>query len=273
MRRVLVLLVCIAVVSVTLLAQKPANPSFEVASIKRNTGTDTMSTSGFQPGGRFQMINTNIARMIRLAHTRDVTQIIGLPGWTETERYDVLAIAALKNLTPADMQPLLRALLVERFKFAAHYETREQDVYAMVLARTDGRLGSQIRLATRDCAAIVRTIWAAGKAYIPDAADPRPPCGQRVNPNGLHEYGDASLADFAESMSGLAGRRVIDRTGLTGRYEITLRLTPWQSPDQQPVEQVSVFTALQEQLGFRLVSDRAPLKVIVIDHIERPTEN
>ena len=239
--------------------------TFEVASIKRNTsnaiGGDGARRVGTEPGGRFVMIDGTALVLVRSAFS-DAIEVIGAPAWASSEHYDVEAKAG-GVVSDDDMTEMLRTLLAERFKLLAHYETRETPTYSLMLARTDRRFGPQLRRFDGDCAALSEAVRQGRER--PEASVPSngaPPCGYRIGPGGLIA-GGISMSMLATAIRGYAGRQVLDRTGLSGYYEITLDMNA----------EVPVFTALREQLGLKLEPDRAPLPVIVVDRIERPTEN
>ena len=174
------------------------------------------------------------------------------------------------------MMVMVRALLADRFKLVVHTETREVPIYALVMARSDGRPGPQLRPAAVDCTA------ARGRGSPPPAPTPpggRPACGMRTVP-GRMMAGGYELPDVARNLSNFAGRMVVDKTGLTGTFDLDLAWTPDQIPQgplppgAPPIDPngPSIFTALQEQLGLKLDSNRGPVEVLAI-HAERPTED
>jgi uncharacterized protein (TIGR03435 family) len=176
-----------------------------------------------------------------------------------------------------------RALLTERFKLIVHYETRELPIYALVMARTDGRIGPQLHPVEVDCIAQRAAQRAAvGSAPpSPGSLPPIPPCfiGQFPgNWTGLA----VTMSQVASALQG--DRLVVDRTGLSGQFDLTLSYTPDQMPSQGPPPGApplppidpngpSIFTALQEQLGLKLESTKGPVDVLVIDHVEHPSED
>ena len=132
-----------------------------------------------------------------------------------------------------------------------------------MLARTDGRVGPQLLRFGGDCAALVAAVrQGREKPELPTPSNGAAACGYGIGPRGL-TAGGITMSTFAAAIKGYAGRPVIDKTELAGYYELTLEMTA----------DVPVFTAIREQLGLKLEPDRAPLPVVVIDQIERPTEN
>jgi uncharacterized protein (TIGR03435 family) len=288
-----------------LAAQAPQEPAggwaFEVASIKPNNSGDGRVMMQTQPG-RMTMTNVPLKLLIRQAYQLQDSQIVGGPNWISSDHFDVIAkmpegfqpTPGPPNPAagPTPVQLMIRALLADRFKLAVHNETKELPIYALVLARSDGKLGPQIKKSETDCAAVM----AAARGRGPGAMPPPPggpgrggdnmPCGMRIGPGAL-TMGGSPLSQFAQSLGMFAGRIVLDRTGLAGAYDINLTWTPDQMPrpagggDQPPLingaavdpNGPSLFTAVQEQLGLKLDSQRGPVETLVIDRAEKPVEN
>ena len=268
--------------------------SFEVASVKPNTANDNRTMIGFQPGGRYSAVGAPLRFIIRNAFRVQESQLLGLPEWTRTERFDITAKADVPNPTPEMMSEMLRSLLIERFKLVTHRETREMPVYDLVLARADGKLGPELKPSTLDCEAMRAARRGgppeAGRMTMPlgrggPAPDARgvapgavPSCAMRMMPGNFTASG-GSLNQLAETLEMQAGRIVRNKTGLTGGYDFSLTFTPEQmtggrAPDAPAADSgsaPSIFTALQEQLGLKLDSVRAPVEVVVVDRVERPT--
>ena len=260
---------CMAAVAA---AQEPAR-TFEVVSIKRSVpDAQTGSSIGIQPGGRFVMVNGRIAGLIGTAYPTDVSEYIGAPEWINVDRYDVTA-AAPPGTSRADIEPMMRALLAERFNFKGHYETREQPVYELVLARPSEPLLPTLRKVDVDCEAR-RAAGVRGEKLpeLPRLSNGQTPCSMSMNGSDFLKItsGGMTMASFGRSIQSLAGRVIVDKTGLEGRYEFTLSFTQNPGPNS---EHVDVFTALREQVGLELRAARGPVRMLVIDHIDRPTEN
>lgn len=284
------------VFGVSVFAQTPGAPlpgapaaapaRFEAATIKRNTSAGSMvSVTG--NAGQFRATNITINILINQALRLPAPQIIGIPDWAQSERYDVVArMPGGITLGPAVQQELLRGLLEERFKFATRKETRELPIYSLVIARGDGRLGPDLAPSKSDC-----TPGRARAGGPPPAAPTqfgrgaRPQCGTMQGP-GVLSSGGMTMARLADVLAGNLGRLVIDKTGLTGFYDLDLIYTPDQIPGppggilppgvQMPVidpNGPSLSAAIQEQLGLKLESSRGPVDVVVIDRLERPTED
>jgi uncharacterized protein (TIGR03435 family) len=189
-------------------------------------------------------------------HIGSEDRVVGGPGWVDSDadRYEVLAkiddaaFAALQKMPAAEQQRQVQlmeqALLADRFKLKVHFETREMPVYALVIAKGGAKL-----------------------------AEAKP--GEVARLTGTGDGESNVLVGQALTMNALArspllrpeGRMVLDKTGLTGAYDFTLKSS------NGAAEGPSLFTAMEEQLGLKLVSEKAPLEVIVVDQIERPGEN
>jgi uncharacterized protein (TIGR03435 family) len=261
-------------------------PKFEVASVRENASNDGKIMVGIQPGGRFNAVGVPLAELIRLAYAVQRTQIIGAPDWSETARFDIAAKAendiqgTAPGGPPGQLNVMLRDLLEDRFKLRARRDTRELPIYALTLARGDKKLGEGLRASTIDCAAMRGRGARGGPPPGPPPPGERPQCGMRVAPNQVLA-GGVSLAQLTQMLSQFTQRIVLDRTGLSGHFDIDLTFTPERMPQGAPPPGAppltvdpngpSLFTALQEQLGLKLESDRAPVEVLVIDHVERPT--
>jgi uncharacterized protein (TIGR03435 family) len=275
-------------------------PTFEVVSIKRNTaGIFSSNTVNQRPDGGFTMTNFPAGTFIARAYPPTIpADIVGLPGWAMSERYDVSATSSLSRATAEDRIAMLRGMLADRFKLAVHFEKREQPAYDLVLARSDGGLGPGLTRIDADCDAKVAADRAAAEAALaagtpppplqrPDFTAPPPPCTLRsvgVDPrNPQNRVGDllegeASMASLASFLRLPAGRQVVDKTGLKGSYRVRMTIDMWASrrgpevapsPDAGP----SIFTGIQEQLGLSLKASRVERDTLVIDRLEHPSEN
>ena len=254
-----------------------AQTTFEVASIKPNKSADPGGSFGGRPGGQLIVTNYTLRNIVRNAYGLQNFQIVGGPDWFDLDRFDIVAKAA-GDASPAQMIQMVRTLLADRFKMAVHTETRELPIYALVMARDDRRPGPQLRPAAVDCAALAA---ARGRGAPPPAPTPpgeRPMCGMRTVP-GRMMAGGYALPDVARNLAPFTGRMVVDKTGLAGTFDLDLTWTPDQIPQGPlppgvaPIDPngPSIFTAVQEQLGLKLDSQRGPVDVLVIDRAERPT--
>jgi uncharacterized protein (TIGR03435 family) len=207
-----------------------------------------------------------VRNLIRNAYNIQPYQFVGGPSWIDEDRFDIVAKMADSDV-PADgrvrqetFMLRLQTLLADRFKLVVRREKREVPVFALVTARSDGKLGPGLRLATNVCAEAART------NTPPPASPTERPCGIRVN-MGKVMAGGTLMSDFARNMSGLVNRVIVDKTGLTGRYDFDLEWTPDPTAD---VAGPSIFTAFEEQLGLKLESTRGPIDALIIDSVERP---
>jgi uncharacterized protein (TIGR03435 family) len=284
------LVVLLATASIDVLARagvQPApGPTFDVVSIKPNTAGPVGSrTEPTRPDGGITMINVLVTTLLGRAYRLDVT---GLPDWATKERFDVIATSDRKSTTPDERDAMLKAMLADRFKLLAHVEDREYDTYDLVLAREDGRLGPGLKRIDADCVAINAERTAASAAAVAAGlpppgprvgpTDPLPPCFLRTF-SGLME-GQATLESVMMALRFTTGPRlIVDRTGLAGSYEIRMEFDPRPIPSgpeitpPAPDSKPTVFTALQDQLGLKLVPSRTTRPTLVVDRLERPTEN
>jgi uncharacterized protein (TIGR03435 family) len=277
-------LLCAGAVVVAAPAQQK-DAAFEVASVKANRSGDTNGNLRGLPGGRVQATNMPVRPIITFAYQLASYQLVGGPGWLTTDRYDLNAKMETADAAPAvpganapsPMQLALRGLLEERFKLKVHRETREMDIYALVMAKPGGGPGPNLKPTTQDCAAV------AAAARRGEAPPPTPPgqvlCGIQGGPGRLR-FGGLPAVSLAQAFAGPAGRMVVDRTGLTGSWDFELNYAPEArggpaGAEAPPVDPnvPSLFTAIQEQLGLKLEPTKGPVEVVVIDGIEKPVED
>jgi uncharacterized protein (TIGR03435 family) len=259
-------------------------PRFEVASIRENKSASQISRiSGVDlpaTPGRFTVTNVPLRFIIFHAYELRAHELIGLPEWTESTPFDVTATYSPQSApTDQDVRLMLRTLLADRFGLVMHTETRELPTYSLVLARKDGKLGPQLTRSDVDC-----DKWIAEKRPQSRAGGPSP-----VSPDGFRPAcmllatrqfltgGTRTIEQLAGPLQAFVGRPVVDRTGLTGTFDIDLR---WATSgdlavtaNAPPSDGPSIFTALQEQLGLKLEPGRAPARVFVIDKVERPAQD
>jgi uncharacterized protein (TIGR03435 family) len=278
----------------------PIDPQlrFEVASVK--PVADNGRYGRFLPTPqRFEYSELPIGWFLRTALQKPDYQVIGAPGWIETEFYTIMAKPP-EGTPSGAMATMMLNLLKDRFQLATHLETRELLIFNLVMARKDGRLGPNLKVTPADCQATVAERNAALEAAAAGrgARPPMPPLGDPNAPPacgfGRIGIGDVAvngrtIAQFVTTLSEWVGSPVIDKTGLTGLYDFTLKSSPEglhvpgplgrtmalriaQAP-APPVDPdtPSLFVALQEQLGLKLEGARGPVEVVVIDRLERPT--
>jgi bla regulator protein BlaR1 len=251
-------------------------PKFEVASIKPNTSG--AAGAGFQPfpSGRLSVVNNALRNVILNAYDIQAFQLSGGPGWIDSDRYDIEAKAE-GNPARKQMMMMLQTLLEERFQLRVHHETKEFPAYVLNVAKGGPKLhfsndGNCIPPSSPEATSLDQK--------------PANVCGNNLVSSGRRwNATNTSMPGVVAVLSAVLRRTVIDKTGITGTFDVHLEWTPdevlAQSPTQgdpgRPVSSVdegpSIFTALQEQLGLKLESTKAPGDALVIDHIERPSEN
>jgi uncharacterized protein (TIGR03435 family) len=245
------------------------------------------------PGGLESSVPVGV--LLRQALQKPDYQMVGAPGWINTERYSIRATVPA-GTPPSAMSVMMLNLLRDRFQLATHLETREQPIFHLVMARSDGRLSPDLKPTSADCQATIAERQATAKRGGPPAPLPGMPGGPPLpDPNGPQPcgFGNTSpgrlaqsgrlIAQFVPTLSDLTARPVIDKTGLTGLYDFTLKFAyegrmpglmgplggepaPTVDPDAP-----SLSAAVQEQLGLKLEGARGPVEVVVIDKFEKPT--
>lgn len=242
--------------------------TFDVASIKRNVDSGAKTNAQVLPNG-FNLTNLDLGSILGMAYGIQRHRLIGAPEWIET-RYD-LSARSETPVTLAEMRPMLQALLEDRFKLKLHTESRAMPGYALVLARSDGRLGERLRPSTVECARPAQA--AIGNAGGPNAVL----CGPRPGGPGKLILVGSPIGQLVSLLALTTGRPVVDKTGLTGRYdlELTHAAEPAPGVTAPPPDPLapSLFTALEEQLGLKLDATKEQVDVWVIDRIEPLTEN
>jgi len=233
-----------------------------------------------QPGGRFEAANATVRQLIIRAYQLQDSQIVGASAWTNSERFDIAARAE-RNLTPDEFSAMLKNLLIDRFQLSIHTAAQDQQIYALVLVRKDGKLGPSLRPSNVDCDKVAEeAIALRGGAPPKMPGGEFPPCSIGMSGVGKMSARSKPLSQLLNFFSQMTGRPVKDRTGLQGAFDAELTWTPTPASASPTPEATaanlggpSIFTAVQEQLGLRLESVKTPLLTIVIDHIEMPSEN
>jgi uncharacterized protein (TIGR03435 family) len=267
------------VITVGLARSQTARPEFAVASVKPNH-TGCCTTYGAGNGGSGGK-DVTLKMLIAFAYHLQQFQISGGPRWIGSDRFDVEGKAENSKADPEELRLMLQSLFEDRFKMKVHRETKLSPVYALVV----GKGGPKIKL-SRD-------------QNSQDVNGPAPP---GAGPNhGAIRIGVGNLVGnavplswFATMLSQRMDRLIIDKTNLAGRFDIRLQWVP--TPGENPFDQggnrlpasiidmsgttvtldssgPSIFSAIQEQLGLKLESAKAPVDVLVIDHVEKPSEN
>jgi uncharacterized protein (TIGR03435 family) len=245
-RAVATLAVC---VSGSVYAQSPAAQQFEVASVKPSK-VDPGSSSGIRTGhGRLDGYSVTLKRCIMGAYGIGPHQISGGPPWLESDRFEILAKAD-QPIGDEELMAMLQGLLAERFKLALHRETRTMPAFVLEVARN----GPKLEKAVAGEASTNTSTSATGVAIDAHKAD---------------------MDSFARILSRKMELPVVNHTALEGIFDIKLTWTPEsvRPSDRAEMEGASIFTAIQEQLGLRLRSQKAPVEILVVDHVEKPSEN
>jgi bla regulator protein blaR1 len=255
-------------------------PEFEVASIKLDKSAELPIQLGPIGNGRFRTTNIPLQELITMAYRIRDFQLVGAPAWLRSERYDVDARADAKAGFN-DLTAMLQPLLEDRLQLKFHLETKELPVYLLAVSKP-GKLID----APGECPPPP-----GGPAALPDPSLPHGPCGFLFILPGHLVGQKVAISRLLDALSRLTDRVVLDKTKLTARYDIDLRYTPalvisgpsgeagFAPPPGAPAlpptdpHGPSLFTALQEQLGLKLIPARGPVEFMVIDHIERPSEN
>jgi uncharacterized protein (TIGR03435 family) len=232
-------------------AQTPT-PAFEVATIKpAASSSDGHTHINYPPNDRFSATNITLLSLMQWAYGMPEKQILNGPAWLASSRFDIQAEAdigdRMKSLTSEQGNELKRrmvqSLFAERFQLKVHSETRVLPSYDLVLIKGGSKL--QQSEASGKSIGVGRT---------------------HFNGQGL------GMTSIAEELSKITGRVVVDKTGLTGRYDFKLL---WSADDAPPTDgdPPTLFTAIQEQLGLKLESAKEPVPVLIVDHVEQPSPN
>jgi uncharacterized protein (TIGR03435 family) len=245
-------------------APRPAFDSFEVATIKPTAPDQQARYIRMQSTNRFYATGFTLNALVAAAYSLTPRAISGGPAWADSDRYDILAS------TPGDIQPnldeqmaMVRKLLTDRFQLAFHRESKELPVFAITVAKG----GPKLKPSTAPPGALpylINTIYPEEKGGVHVQLPAR----------------NATMMQLAAMMQrAVVDRAVVDQTGLSGPYDFDLEWTPDESqfggklPRSLESTKPSLFVAMQEQLGLRLDATRGPVQALVIDRVERPSEN
>jgi uncharacterized protein (TIGR03435 family) len=284
-------IVLVVVTAIPIFSQQTAGtkPAFEVATIKPSTSADNRIMIMGQPGGRFTVTNATLKMVMGVAYRVRDFQISGGPSWITTDRWNIEAKAEEGSIPPLTGPPdptvpnpltlMVQSLIEDRFQLKMHRETKELPVYELLV----GKSGSKMKLSADQ-----------SPAKPPERGSPLPPPPQRGGPmprgamrvgRGALEANGVLITNLVAALSQQLGRTLIDKTDLKGFYDIKLEWTPEigqgpvvpGGPEPPPpsgdTSGPSIFTAVQEQLGLRLESSKGPVEVLVIDSVQKPTEN
>jgi uncharacterized protein (TIGR03435 family) len=229
-----------------------AHPSFEVATI--NPADPNRTTGGgFIVGGhRLVIEGQTVNDLISFAYAIHRKQIVDGPAWLETEKFDIDGQAdqpGVANLH--QVQEMLQKLLQDRFQLKLHRDKRDLSIYVIEVAKGGPKLAHS-----------------AENAYgLPTQS------GHGQGTQQQRKFANNSMSDLALGMQAYMDRPVVDETGLSGRYDFTLKWTPYNSQTNEPNAAPDIFTAVQEELGLKLEATKGSADVLVIDHVERPSAN
>jgi uncharacterized protein (TIGR03435 family) len=256
-----ILMLLAAITAMPAASQTPAQKlSFEVASIKPSTPGDRTKFATMQGGHQFAVRNYRVKDLVAFAYNLPQRLVSGGPAWADTDSYNILA--ATPGEAPPDrdgQMAMMRTLLADRFKLAFHTERKEFAVYALTVAKGGIKFNESTKSDEQPLAA---TIFPGEKAFVPARS--------------------VTMGQFASMLQrGVLDRPVVDKTNLTANYDFDLE---WAYDDTQftgnlpaiaseHATKSDLFTALQQQLGLRLESSRDRIDVIVIDSVERPSQN
>jgi uncharacterized protein (TIGR03435 family) len=223
--------------------------SYDVATIKSIKGPVNMSRGPLLQGRTVTCTALTVRDLITYAYNIRYEQLAGGPNWIGEDHYDLLAKSEGEGpLKPSESRQMMQALLAERFKLQVHRETQEVPMYALVV----GKRGPKVKASEETTACF--SVRGSDKGMSMEAR-----C--------------ATMELLTMQLSGTAGRHVVDRTGLTGRYAFKLEWWPVQMTPPADNTVPSMFDALQEQLGLKLEPTKGPLEKVIVDHADRPTEN
>jgi uncharacterized protein (TIGR03435 family) len=238
-----------------------ATPAFDVVSIKPNK-TDSGNVSTNMSNAKFDASNVSLEMMILNVYDLKENQLTGLPHWAESDRFDITAKvsepdpAVMKHLTQEQRQKMLEVILLDRFQLKFHHELKMLPVYEMVLVKG----GPKFKETT------------AAEAASENGVNGVRAGGVSIHNTQLYATG-VPLSDLASHLSGQLHRIVIDKTGLNGKYNLSLAWTPDDAPPGRESTAPTLFTALQEELGLRLQSSKAEVEMFVVDSVAQPDSN
>ena len=266
---------------------KPTSPQFfqgapgGLAELRR-VGISTL------PGGRFTASTVTLKMLIANAFDVRDYQIEGGPPWLTSDFFEITATAGA-DASPTDVRSMLRTLLAERFGLRTHTDTRQASLYTLTLARADGRLGPNLKQTTPECIQQIED-RKAGKpstapAFHSNNRPTAPVCGAvftTVNASGaqMMMMGGMELTALVRQISSQLAAPVVDRTDLTGLFDVTLEFmsarriggrAPGLDPNSTEPMPVPIEAAIQPQLGLKLDKEIGPLPIVVIDAAARPT--
>jgi uncharacterized protein (TIGR03435 family) len=255
------LLLALTAASAVALAAQSQEPAFDVVSIKRSVSGMFPVGPEARQGGSFVATNATLVRIVRFVFDLPEYRVVGGPDWARRQPFNVEARAG-RDASAAEIKRMVLAMLKDRFQLVVRQERREGPIYSLVVARSDKRLGTNMRPSAGDCS--------------------KPVHEERRTPNGgvSTQRTCAPMAELVSSFSNALSVPVLDKTMLTGLWDSELSYTGERrsniTPDavaRDPNDAPALLTAVQEQLGLRLESGRGPVDVVVIESAAQPTEN
>ena len=235
-----------------------ASPAFDAATVKPVKEPDPNHMRDRTEGRRFTTRYTTLSNLLMMAYQLDPRQIIGGPAWVTTDEYDIDAVAVDATQLAQHREEMLQRLLADRFQLDFHRETRDMPVYVLTVAKDGPKL---------------------------KAGDPAAPSGSGCQRLGVCSFRNDPVAHFSRWLQfAVLDRPVVDKTDLTGGFDFTLIWTPDETqftalgmhippPADNPNGPPGLFTAIQEQLGLKLTPQKIPAEVLVIDRVERPSQD
>jgi len=261
-------------------AAQGETPHFDVTSVKPSNSTDLHTIYQLRRSGMFVAENASVRFLVRLAYEIQDFQIIGGPGWLDSDRFDIEA-RATQISDPAEMLPMLKSLLADRFKLTIHKETRQLPVFELV----EDKGHSKLQVAdpgacfARDAKTPKRTGSGEGQSLA---------CGRLYFPAPNEILGKSvQMSSFAEALSSRVGKTVIDKTAAAGLFDIDLKWTPTSDASSTPAPASdsgaappnmnivipAILNALDETMGLKLRSGKGPVDVVVVDSVQKPLPN
>jgi uncharacterized protein (TIGR03435 family) len=276
-----VVLAFLTLAAASSVAQTTRQARFETSSVKINETRAPLRLI-IGPGNRVSATRVFLRQIIWTAYGFDRLQVVGGPDWIDTARFDIEAVAPAGITDRPTLLNMLQGLLADRFALKLRNERRTLPVYELTVADAK-RVAAGLKPSSVDCAALLaKAPPPAAQARLIDADEMRQPfCGIRfmggpATPDLVVNYGARTLAQIAFSLRPYVGRVVIDQTELKGVFDAQLSFVedPLNAPAlSTPPQAPSLFRAVEEQLGLKLVSAEAPVEVLVVEHVEMPTEN
>ena len=242
-----------------------AEKKFEVASVKRNESGGQGFRLGPPGNGSITITNVALRGIIVQSFRTQPNMVAGIPDWAQTEKYDIVGKGPDPKATNPEVWEMMRSLLIERFHLKYHIENREMPVFALTVAPR----GLKLTLGENGrCAQEIKAGKNCGDILVP--------------PFGTAMY-NMPIGALITGIGARAGRPIVDKTGLTGKYDVNVTWLPdgvkledldlQNIPPEYRPQDVSIFDALEQQIGLKLTPERAAMPVVVLDSLSRPDPN